>query len=296
MSGLGIVVVSFGSSELLRANLAAIDRAHLTAATVVVVDNWTTDAERRAVRALAEAEGWLVEEPASNAGFGAGVNLGAARALSSGCDRLLVLNPDVSIDAQAIVRLIRASVDHPAAALSPRLDRPDGSVWFAGGQLDRATGLTRTRPDVVQQGEDRWLTAACLLVDRAAWELVGGFDERYFLYWEDVDLSQRLLAAGGDLRVVHDVVATHTVGGTQRSVGKSPTYARYMCRNRLLFAVDHADPAARRRWLRHAPRYAWRVMTRDGRRMALRHPVTPLAAIGGTVEGAWLLLAPRRSR
>jgi GT2 family glycosyltransferase len=295
MTRLGIIVVSYGSADLLRENLAAIDRSKLPDAVVVVVDNRTTATERRTVTSLSDAHGWLLETPPNNLGFGAGMNLGARRALAAGCDRLLLLNPDVSIDADDIRALVSASEARPLTAVSPRLDRPDGTVWFAGGQLDRQTGLTRSRPDHEQRGPDRWLTAACLLVDRELWERLGGFDERYFLYWEDVDLSQRILAEGGDLLVLHDITVVHQVGATQGTVGKSATYMRFMCRNRLLFAATHTTGRERRRWLWHAPRHARIVVTRDGRRMALRHPTRSLAALRGTLEGVRLLLTVRPS-
>ena len=231
----------------------------------------------------------LLEE---NLGFGAGMNEGVARAIAAGCDTFLLLNPDVAIDAATVSTLLDAAEEHPATILGPRLDWPDGSTWFAGGQLDRRSGLTRSRPDHEQVGSERWLTGACLLVDRATWEWVGGFDERYFLYWEDVDLTQRALGLGIGLLVVHDAVAVHHVGATQRGEGegKSPTYCRFMCRNRLLFATEHVDRWGRLRWLWHAPLYAVRVLLRHGRRAALRRPDLAVAAMRGTVEGTALVL------
>jgi len=289
---LGIVVVSYGSAHLLEANLASIDRADLPPTTVVVVDNRTTDGERTKAAALGAQHGWDLVAPATNLGFGAGMNRGIDQAAAAGCDTFLLLNPDVSIDAVAISTLLRAAVEHPAAILCPRLDWPDGSTWFAGGQLDRRSGLTRSRPDHRQEGSERWLTGACLLIDRTTWEQVGGFDERYFLYWEDVDLTQRALRLGVGLRVVHDAVAVHHVGATQREEGegKSPTYCRFMCRNRLLFATDHVDRRGRLRWIWHAPRYAVRVLLRHGGRAALRRPGLAMAALRGTVEGSVLVL------
>jgi len=92
----GVVVVNYGSSALLAANLVPLGRS-MPEARVVVVDNLTSAEERSAVIALAEAEGWSVELPDSNTGFGVGVNLGAVRALGDGADWLLILNPDATI-------------------------------------------------------------------------------------------------------------------------------------------------------------------------------------------------------
>ncbi|HEY8524540.1 MAG TPA: glycosyltransferase family 2 protein [Acidimicrobiales bacterium] len=287
---LGIVVVNYGSSALLARNLAALDREALPGSVVVVVDSRSTDAERAAVRALADRHGWLTETPDANIGFGAGVNLGVRAAIAAGCTAFLLLNPDVTIDAAAVAALLAAAEARPATVVSPRLTRPDGSLWFAGARLDRRTGLTRYRPDGPPDGPDRWLSGACLLVTRACWDLVGPFDERYFLYWEDVEWSQRALARGGDLLVLDDVTAVHAVGGTQRPDGMSTTYCRYMCRNRLRFAADHVPPADRLRWLALAPRYARRILLSDGRAALLRRPQLALAAARGTAAGAWAVL------
>ena len=290
---LAIVVVNFGSSALLEEHLAAIDRTALPPSIVVVVDNRTTAGERGRVAALAAQHGWILLTPDTNLGFGGGMNQGVARAKAEGCSRFLLLNPDVSVDASAIELLVRSVVDAPLTLVSPRLDWPDGSIWFAGGQLDRGTGLTRSRPDHLQEGAGRWLSGACLLVDRALWDLLGGFDERYFLYWEDVDLSQRTLQRGGQLLVVHEAVGVHSVGGTQRTEGregKSPTYCRYMCRNRLLFATLHVPARSRLRWLAHTPRYTRLVTFRHGRRVALRRPSLALAACYGSGVGVAMVL------
>jgi GT2 family glycosyltransferase len=110
------------------------------------------------------------------------------------------------------------------------------------------------------------------------------------MYWEDVDLSHRWLRQGGDLRVVHEVSVVHDVGGTQGAGGKSPLYGRQMCKNRLRFATLHVAPAVRLRWLWHTPRYAARVVTRDGRRGALRNPRLVASAVWGSLVGVGLVL------
>jgi GT2 family glycosyltransferase len=281
---LAIVVVSFGSHDLLERNLATIGPG-VTPRQVIVVDNRSTEAERSACTALAERHGWTLLTPGGNLGFGTAVNLAVDRALADGCDRLLLLNPDVTIDAAAIDALVRAGESRPDTVVSPRLLRPDGTTWFAGGQIDLATGFTRTRPDQPQVGPGRWLTGACLLLDRATWVSLGGFDDRYFLYWEDVDLTQRQLRRGGELAVIDDVTAVHSVGGTQRAHGKTPLYCYFNTRNRLLFAARHLPARTRLTWLLRAPAYAWRTTMLSGRRVALRRPALAWASLRGTAAG-----------
>jgi GT2 family glycosyltransferase len=282
---LGIVVVNYGSHELLERNLSTIAVDPDAGTVVVVVDNFFSTVEREVVTRLADAEGWDLLGPATNLGFGTGMNRGVARAIELGCERILLLNPDVSIDGATIDALCDASRAIPSAILTPRLVRVDGSTWFAGGQLDRRRGRTSTRPKGTGVGADRWLTGACLMIDRTSWEQLGGFDDSFFMYWEDLDLSQRFLELGGELEVVDSLVAVHSVGGTQGTEGKSAVYCYYNCRNRLLFAVRHLPPRDRLRWLWFAPQYAVRTMFLSGRRHALQHPSIVWASMRGSVAG-----------
>lgn len=311
---LGIVVVSYGSADLLAANLARIDRAALPPSTVVVVENHTDPRRVGATREVAAAHGWELVEPGTNLGFGAGMNLGVGRALRAGSEHVLLLNPDVAVDASAVAALLDASRARPLSLLTGRLSRPDGIPTPAAGEIDHRTGLTRTRPEQLTGTGDPWLSGACLLTSRRCWEAAGGFDERYFLYWEDLDLSRRVLDAGGELQVVEAATGHHAVGGTQRAAGpgaqgrgdppvegpvKTPAYCYYNCRNRLLYAAAHVATRDRLRWLVHAPRYAALVTLRHGRAVALRHPSLGLAALAGTAVGAIAVVAsvlPRRGR
>jgi GT2 family glycosyltransferase len=119
------------------------------------------------------------------------------------------------------------------------------------------------------------------------WRSVGGFDESYFLYWEDVDLSHRVLAAGGSLEVCADATAVHSEGGTQggehATAGepKSATYYFYNIRNRMLFAANNLGPGDVERWRRLIVRVAWETLLQGGRRQFLRSPEPLLAGLRG---------------
>ena len=279
---LGVIVVNYGSSALLVENLVPLGRA-LPEAHIVVVDNLTSAAERSTVVALAETEGWSVELPDSNTGFGVGVNLGAARALRDGARQLLILNPDATIEANAARELVARASAAPLTLLCPRIVRPDGSTWFDGADLHLVDGRLRNPRHRPAEGWEPWLTGACLMASSELWELVGGFDDDYFLYWEDVDLSHRVLLAGGDVLVCDDIVATHAEGGTQgeghtsAGLAKSDTYYYFTIRNRLLFAGKHLDDEGLARWLGNARAIAWETLLQGGRRQFLTS-LSPLFA------------------
>ncbi len=280
----GIVVVNFGSGHLLEENLARIDLSRLLAK-VVVVDNFTSAAEQVAVGELARRFGWeqlLLEE---NLGFGAAMNVGVSRASALGCEVFLLLNPDALSSPDVIEELVAESVLNPLTIVSPKILLPDGSTWFQGGELNLVDGSTSTAPVSPFDTAQPWLTAACLVVHHEMWTLLGGFDDDYFLYWEDVDLSYRCTQVGGQLLVRQDLLAVHSVGGTQGGHGKSPTYYYYSCRNRLLFAAKHLPARRIFTWLLHSPRYSTSVVLRGGRRQLLR-PWAPVSAgVRGTTRG-----------
>lgn len=281
-----VVVVNYGSHALLERNLVPlhVEEPELD---VVVVDNFTTLEERRAVQRLGEQHGWTVVAEPVNRGFGAGVNRGAREAFDRGAKQVLMLNPDASIEPASLTRLREQVTADPWRLVAPTIKTPQGRIWFAGSVVDLATGAVR-RGDPSGPQDTRWLSGACLLVSRTLWELVGGFDERYFLYWEDIDLSYRVQRAGGRLEVVADAVATHDQGGTQRTAtarAKSDAYYYYMVRGRLLFGRTHLPATQRMRWQATAPRYAWAVVLHGGRRQLL-HSVNPvLSAARGVRDG-----------
>ncbi len=290
---LALVSVNFASSALLSTNLAGRAVGEVVDE-VVVVDNPSSDEESRRVRDLCAANGWSLVELPRNQGFGAAVNAGIARARELGCTHALALNPDARIDPESVGRLLAASADDPAALIGPRILRSDGIVWFSGQVLDPRTGTTRRARDDELDGDRTWQTGACFLVTLDMWEKVGGFDDDYFMYWEDIDLSWRWRQAGGRLVLVDDATAIHDVGGTQAGAGKSPLYVYCNCRNRLLFARKRLASRNGARWWPGAPAYAWSVATRGSRRVLARHPLLLWSAIRGTFSGAFGAIAPAR--
>jgi GT2 family glycosyltransferase len=292
--GTAVVVVNYGCHALLAGNLQIVSR-HSPEVTVVVVDNYISPAERNAVSSLAAHNNWVLVAPDSNLGFGRGVNLGMDKARELGAECCLILNPDAVIDRAGLVRLRDAVLAEPMTLFSPTVLRPDGSVWFGGADLYLESGRLASRRKRNPEAQERlepWLSGACLMVHRQLWELVGGFDEDYFLYWEDVDLSFRVRRIGGDLATLHDAYAVHDEGGTQKrqasSASKSTAYYYYNIRNRLLFAARHLDDSDFRRWKVTSLGESWEILLRGGRRQFL-HPAAPLGAALRGIRDGWRL-------
>lgn len=301
-----VVVVNYGSHRLLRSQwtgLTVPDGDGTVA--VIVVDNFSTEDERTAISELCRQRTWHLVLLDENRGFGGGMNAGVARARTLGADTVVLVNPDASISDEALLRLVRAARDAPGTIWAPTISRSDGRIAFAGGSLDlnRGTLTFRGFPAVPEDGAAKhrwepWLSGACLAMSLTLWERVGGFDDDYFMYWEDVDLTVRAHRLGAQLRVL-DTDIVHDPGGTQVTTtgsAKSPLYVRYNCRNRLVFAVKLLEPTRRRRWVLESPSFARAVALRSGRRALLRSPSLIAAAVIGTLQGVGYLVRHRRYR
>ncbi|WP_431278369.1 glycosyltransferase [Leifsonia poae] len=283
-AGCAVIVVNYASTALLAQNLVRLSDA-ADGLTVVVVDNLSTASERRELIDLATAKDWSTVLPDENLGFGLGMNAGVARALESGAERFLLLNPDAVIEPDDARRLFDRVTAEPLTLVSPTVLRPDGSTWFAGADVSLADGRMSSaakRPQPAERRAEPWLSGACLCVSEELWQRVDGFADGYFLYWEDVELSHRVLAVGGELAVAADAVAVHAEGGTQQegaehaSAAKSDGYYYYNIRNRLVFAARNLSTADLVAWRKTATPVAWEILLQGGRRQFVRS-LKPLA-------------------
>lgn len=303
---IGIVVVNFGSHRLLADNLAPVDWGEIPV-DVVVVDNFSSAGERAAVSGLCSTQGWHLVAMPDNRGFGAAVNAGVRRARMLGARCYLLLNPDATVTPEVVAELRRSSLRQPMALLSPRIVSSSGAVFFDGSRVfldsgrirgtagSGTTGFSSARRRPVPTGESHeWVSGACVVIHDQLLQRVGPLDESYFLYWEDLDLSHRCLAAGGTLVVRRDLLAVHDAGGTQDSpsgAGKSSLYYRYNCRNRLRFAAQHLPRRRILRWIASTPSVTWEILLRGGRRQLVRHPGLACAALAGSAAGLAVALA-----
>ncbi len=264
MSALEIaaILVNYNAgAELARALRSIADEMAGRAWEAVVVDNASTDGSAASVAEFAPMVR-LVQNTV-NVGFSRGVNQGLA---ASTAPLVLIMNPDCRLVAGAVATLRGVLDARPDCAIAgPRILNPDGSVQgSARGDPDMLTGLFgrtallgRLVPflpvakrnvvaeEAIRSGEKSvvvdWLSGACMLARRTALEQVGGFDERFFLYWEDADLCRRLRAGGHHVRYVPAATAIHRVGQSSRS---ARTFAiRAFHRSAYLYYATHVAPA-----------------------------------------------------
>lgn len=226
------VWVSYHSSADLEVSVASARAATTRDLDCIVVNNAAGDAELEAF--AARHPDVRVLDAGGNLGYGRAVNLAAA-ALGPTFEWILIINPDTEFAPGSIDELLRVAAQHPdAAALGPRIMDPDGSVYPSARALPSlrvgaghalfarfwpenrwSTAYRRsdlTSPELVEPVSTGWLSGACILVRRAAFDAIGGFDPRYFMYFEDVDLGKRLGEAGSASLYVPSARVTH-IGG-----------------------------------------------------------------------------------
>jgi GT2 family glycosyltransferase len=236
------IIVNYNAGADLRLALASLsDELGAVAWDAVVVDNASGDGSGEIAAEFAPRVRLLRNE--RNVGFARGVNQGLA---ATSAPLVLIMNPDCRLEPGAVASLRRELERSAACAMTgPRILNPDGSEQGnARGDPDMFTGLFgRTtllrralpglpvsRRNVISDAFVRtgktgvkvdWLSGACMFARRAALQAVQGFDERYFLYWEDADLCRRLRNQGYEVWYVPGATAVHRVGQSSRSARAS---------------------------------------------------------------------------
>ncbi len=250
---LSVVIVSWNVREFLPGCLdslaAELAQSHL-ASEVIVVDNGSTDGTVELVR---DRYPWVsLIALGENHGFAAANNIGIA---ASRGEAILLLNPDTEVRPGAMSWLWHALTAAPHVGLvGARLLNPDGSLQSAGyrfpGYVQNLLDFFPVHPRLIGSrlngrfGPGDGLSpfaidhplGACMLVRRTVIEQVGGLDEGYFYYSEEIDWCRRIRAAGWTILTAPAALVVHHAGGSTRQVSARSflelhrSRARYFCR------------------------------------------------------------------
>jgi GT2 family glycosyltransferase len=196
-----------------------------------------------------------------NLGFAGGDNVGLRYALKNKADFIFILNNDTETKNDCVLNLWQTFLEEGKIGIvSPKIYYAPGFefhkkryqkkdlgrvIWYAGGKIDWDNVLGRhLGVDEVDQGqyekkeENEFATGCAFMAKKAVFENVGLFDERFFLYLEDLDFSYRVVKAGFKLVFNPQAIVWHKNAGSSSAGSALQTY--YFTRNRLLFAQKHA--------------------------------------------------------
>ena len=254
-----IVIVNWNAGVQLRECVDSIfEHEDGALGAVLVVDNGSRDGSADFARADKRV---TLIEPGRNLGFGTACNLGAAR---GSADYVLFLNPDTRFlepSLRRVQRFMEAPENGRVAVAGVKLVGEDGRTARhcsrqpgAARLFALSTGVPQMVPKLVRPLEllefDHehdarvpHVMGAFYHVRRTVLEELGGFDERFFVYYEDIDLSRRILAAGHTIRYLASVSVFHRTAGTSRAA-KAKALS-YLLEGRLLFAEKHFGPFGR---------------------------------------------------
>ncbi|GEM_PF-1601520 len=246
-----VVTVNYNSSHDLESLYVSLTQADWPCRwELIVVDNNSNPRQQDVLRQFEDDDKVEILWSPRNSGFGPAVNGAVAHASAEPEDLVWILNPDVEVRGDSVVRLAAALGDFNV--VSPLLidDRSEKSIWFCGGYHNRRSakvvhnyiGLPYEAWKSSQGShpvalETTFMSGAAPMMTLQTWRTVGGFDESLFLYWEDAEWSDRAVALGLTMAVIPESIAVHREGASSRtgaSAGKSDTTYFYCARNRLL--------------------------------------------------------------
>lgn len=223
--GISVVLATFNSAHCVEQCLASIAE-QLAPDEIIVIDNASDDESVAAVRRAAQAA--IVIESDTNLGFGRACNLGVAQAR---CDTVMFVNPDVVLSS-ANRRSLDAALTQPQLGLLvPLLSSGPGTVarhqifpyrsWRRAVMQQTWSSLRpyelQRAPRPTRSTENAWAAAALLFVRKEEFLALGGFDDRYFLYGEDLDLSRRYRERGLGVRLTDSVIGHHSRSASSTS-------------------------------------------------------------------------------
>ena len=231
-AAVGIVIVAYGHEAAIGQLLDTLGRQKKTGDRIIVVDNHPDHASA-AIAEAHEAVDRVVK--AENNGFSAGCNLGAAQIIDD-VELLYFLNPDTFPDTDAVAQM-RLGADSSYDAWMSLLTLPSGLVNSAGttvhiSGLSWCDGLGDVSGAYTKDTRIYGLSGACMMVRSSVWRAIGGLCEDYFLYYEDTDLSARLVLAGYRLGLLPGSRVGHDY-----EFEKGDTKWLYLERNRPLFII-----------------------------------------------------------
>jgi GT2 family glycosyltransferase len=212
---------------------------------IFIIDNGSTDDSVAQIqKSFPDIE---VIQTGQNLGYAGGNNVGIKEALTRGFDYIAIINNDIRLDPEAIPHLIKY-LDNAVGDVVTSLivEFPSETiVWALGSQVNHRTGYVNRigAGDIAKKWQNTppfcvdAVSGAMFIAKREVFEKVGLLDEKFFLYYEEIDWSLRVKLAGYTIQAVPSAIASHKVSATLGVT--SPIIDYYMLRNHLYLISKH---------------------------------------------------------
>ena len=240
-----VVLVNYNGMKYIKECIDSVYRQTYKDIKIVVVDNASSDGS---LQILETYKDLVLIKRNKNEGFAKGCNIGIKYALKAKAEYVMLLNIDTVIDDDMICKLYQNADSNTVTTPKIFADYAKTKIWYSGGKIDYQYGKHIQYQDRRLEGTSvntsgksvQFACGCCMLVHRDIWRKIGLLDEKYFMYFDDDDLSLRFLK--GKIKILYIPSATmwHKVGGCFQ--GSKNNLTQYYCtRNRLYFTKKHSD-------------------------------------------------------
>jgi len=230
MDKIGLVTITYNSANVLQPFLDCVWKQTHSNLVLYVIDNDSGDATLSILED--EQDGRLkIIKNATNLGVAKANNQGIEKAISDGCDQVLIINNDVEFESTLIKKLIQLQKDKICSLVAPKMmyyDNPN-HIWYAGSWFIKKKGylpLHRGMKELDEGQYDKiirveYAPTCCLLVKKEVFQDIGMMDEKYFVYFDDTDFSYRVWKDGRHKMFYYpNVKFYHKVGSLTKSFNK----------------------------------------------------------------------------
>lgn len=240
LHSVSVIIVNYNSGSYAKTCIESLLKQVDVQLEIIVIDNASADDSAIVLKNAFGQKITLIENT-ENLGFGRANNVGAAKATG---EFLLLLNPDTEIpDSRAIAQLVDYIKQYPQCGLlGPAIFEPrKNKQVMPRFTYPQSKNLKFTSKLTQFPGEIAWLLGACMLVRRAVYNQINGFDEDYFLYGEDADIGLRMRLAGYEIGYCDGVSIMHVSGASEFGADSLDKWLRKK-RGVMLFCIKHYDP------------------------------------------------------